>query len=231
MNREEATQFGFPNGGTGMFEGLYYDMIAEVSREHTTRYGTAPEMTEDEKFISFLNRYFIFRKVRHVAAEKITKLIEDKMPSLEASKCTGPASSIVPVIYGSPESKLEENEEYREEEEEGIGKIAKTFDKREQIATKERMEKERPEKERPEKERPEKEQPEKTPHFIRPIENAKITIRTYEPPHSEKREEENKQEPVEIQNIEIAEEQPAIKLVPKTVRIGKTVRVPKVAKK
>jgi len=226
MNREEATQFGFPNGGTGMFEGLYYDMIAEVSREHTTRYGTSPEMTEDEKFISFLNRYFIFRKVRHVAAEKITKLIEDKMPSLEASKCTGPASSIVPVIYGSPEYKLGENEEYREEEEEGIGKIAKTFDKREQIAEKERLEKERPEKERLEKERPEK-----APHFIRPIENVKITIRIYEPPHSEKREEENKENPVEIQNIEIAEEQPAIKLVPKTVRIGKTVRVPKVAKK
>jgi hypothetical protein len=211
MNREEATQFGFPNGGTGMFEGLYYDMIAEVSRERTTRYGTAPEMTEDEKFISFLNRYFIFRKVRHVAAEKITKLIEDKMPSLEASKCTGPASSVVPVIYGSPESKPVEKEGNREEEEEeGIGKIAKDFDKREQIAIKERP-----------KERP------STPHFIRPIENAKITIGKYDPPTSSS---EKREEPVEINNIEIEEEQPAIKLVPKTVRIGKTIRVPKLKK-
>jgi len=234
MNREEATQFGFPNGGTGMFEGLYYDMIAEVSREHTTRYGTAPEMTEDEKFISFLNRYFIFRKVRHVAAEKITKLIEDKMPSLEASKCTGPASSVLPVVYGSPESEPGE--------EEGISKVAKSFGKREEIAAKENPF-------IPPKSSlrnsfvvsPEnlsiptlilrsgidpkaEEQP--APHFIRPIENTKITISAYEPPREEGEGKAPPEEPIEIENFPIEETQPAIKLVPKTVRIGKTIRVP-----
>jgi hypothetical protein len=207
MNREEATQFGFPNGGTGMFEGLYYDMIAEVSREHTTRYGTAPEMTEDEKFISFLNRYFIFRKVRHVAAEKITKLIEDKMPSLEASKCTGPASSVLPVVYGSPESEPGE--------EEGISKVAKSFGKREEIAAKEKPFMP-----------PKKAEEKPAPHFIRPIENTKITISAYEPPREEGEGKGPSEEPVEIESFPIEETQPAIKLVPKTVRIGKTIRVP-----
>jgi hypothetical protein len=37
-------------------------------------YGTASLMTEDEKFISFMNRYFVFRKVRNVATKNIEKL-------------------------------------------------------------------------------------------------------------------------------------------------------------
>ena len=211
MNREEATQFGFPSGGTGMFEGLYYDMMDEVHRERQNRYGTAPEMSEDEKFISFLNRYFIFRKVRHVAAEKITKLIEEKMPSLEASKCADAAALVAPVIYGSPESPAEGE---REDKEEGIQKIAKTFGKMEDIANKEAHS-----------------QQKNTTHFIRPLENAKITIRTYNPPADDKEEVEKEEkrvqpEPVEITNLPI-EEGPPIQLVPKNIRVGKTIRVPK----
>jgi hypothetical protein len=206
MNREEATQFGFPNGGTGMFEGLYYDMMAEMSRESTNRYGTASLMTEDEKFISFLNRYFIFRKVRNVAAEKITKLIEDKMPSVEASKCANAAALVAPVMYGSP---TEDDQEL-----EGIANIAKTFDKREQIATKERG----------------KESASvvdtKPTHFIRPIADTKMTIRAYEPVEEEGiRPTSPVTVPVEeVRNIPL-EDGPAIKLVPKTVRIGNTVRI------
>jgi len=229
MNREEATQFGFPNGGTGMFEGLYYDMMAEMAREPTSRYGTAAEMTEDEKFISFLNRYFIFRKVRHVAAEKITKLIEDKMPSREPSKCgtSNAASFVEPAVAyndGTPSS-LEEGEEREEsrgyEEEEGIHRIAREFSKRESIASKEK------EKEPlyiPPKRREEaKEEP---VHFIRPLGDSKVTIRVYEPPVDSK-EPEPMAEPVEVTELPIEEEGPAIRLVPKTVRIGKTVRIPK----
>ena len=211
MNREEATQFGFPNGGTGMFEGLYYDMITEISRESANRYGTASFMTEDEKFISFLNRYFIFRKVRNVAAEKITKIIEEKMPSVEASKCANAAALVAPVMYETSEQLTEEDEPL-----EGIANIAKTFDKREQIATKERG-------------------PEPVPvvdtnpkHFIRPIGDAKMTIRAYEPVEEEgtKPMPPVVNSPVEIENLPL-EEGPAIKLVPKTIRIGKTIRVPK----
>ena len=221
MNREEATQFGFPNGGTGMFEGLYFDMMAETTRDPTNRYGTAPEMTEDEKFISFLNRYFIFRKVRHVAAEKITKLIEDKIPSKDPSKC---ATASALVAHGSPESRtLEEGEMEEDENDEGrIDKIAEKFGKKEMIASKE----ERQQIVKANQAEPTKKEKH---HFIRPIGDTKITIRVYEPPG-----ESNKaNEPVEVTDLPI-QEGPSIQLVPngldaapKTIRFGKTIRVPK----
>lgn len=224
MNREEATQFGFPNGGTGMFEGLYYDMMAEISRESSNRYGTAPEMTEDEKFISFLNRYFIFRKVRHVAAEKITKTIEAKIPSVEASKCADAAALVAPVIYGSPDSfaktpgSLEEGEvEDEEGEERDIRKIASDLGKREQIASREREQKEKSTKyDAPPKRQEDKPAP---VHFIRPLGDTRITIRLYEPPVEST-------VPVEVTNLQIDQATPAIKLAP-NIRIGKTIRVPK----
>jgi len=212
MNREEATQFGFPNGGTGMFEGLYYDMMETVSRERTTRYGSAPDMTEDEKFISFLNRYFIFRKVRHVAAEKITKVIEDKMPVVEAPSCTKDAAAIAPVMYGSPEMPGREEER---EKEQHIKKIADTFGKRAQIAEKEREADLR------------KKPQQQPPHFIRPIGDTKITIRTYDP-YVEP--ELGPKGPVEITSLPIEEEAPVIHLAPTSIiRTGKTIKVPKSA--
>jgi hypothetical protein len=212
MNREEAIQFGFPSGGTGMFEGLYYDMIDEVNRERTNRYGTAPEMSADEKFISFLNRYFIFRKVRYVAAEKITKILEDVPASLlEPSKCDNAAATAA-FVYSSPESLGEKREE---EEDEGIQKIAKTFGKMEDIATKEK------DATTQQKGPTDKPMPQ---HFIRPLGDTKITIRAYNPVSEEG--EKVPQEPVEITNLPL-EEGPPIQLVPKNIRVGKTIRVPK----
>ena len=212
MNREEATQFGFPSGGTGMFEGLYYDMLEEVRRNNSNRYGSAPNMTEDEKFISFCNRYFIFRKVRQVAAEKVTKVIDEMKPSslLESSKCSNAAALVSPVAYSSSELK---------EGEEGIDKIAKTFGKLEQIATKENAK---------------NVQEQKSDQFIRPIGDSKITIQIYEPVEEIALNTEVSKnvvvpiEPIEVTNNDlVTEEVPAIKLAPKTVRIGKTVRIPK----
>ena len=108
-----------------MFSNLYNDMMFSVSREPTTRFGMAPEMTEDEKFISFLNRYFIFRKVRNVAAERITDVINESMPSKDASICVNDARGF-----------RDEVAEY--EEEFSVEKISKTFQKREKIAEKEK---------------------------------------------------------------------------------------------
>ena len=230
MNREEATQFGFPGGGTGMFEGLYYDMMGSITRESTNRYGSAPEMTEDEKFISFLNRYFIFRKVRNVAAEKITKLIEAKMPSLAASKCAS-AAAIGPVVYGSPDDdkgkgkgkgrvdslnvdslNVDSLEEGEVSDDDGISKIAEDFSKKSPDKPDEYIPPKRQE-----------EQKQEPAYFIRPLGNTKITIRTYDPPS----ESVDTSRPVEVTNLPIDREEPAIRLVPKTIRIGNTIRIPK----
>ena len=44
-------------------------------------------MTSNEKFVSFLNRYFIFRKRRNVDAEKIMKKVLSKdMETIEEEK-------------------------------------------------------------------------------------------------------------------------------------------------
>ena len=244
LNREEATQFGFPNGGTGMFDGLYYDMMASVSRDPTSKYGTAPDMTEDEKFISFLNRYFIFRKVRHVAAERITKVIEDKVPLAEASKCRDAAAKVaalrVAPEYGSPDKSfsLEEGEvrsndaSYAEDaEEESVGKLAKKFSKRAEIYSDNRNSRSASTKK-------------SEPHFIRPIKGKQITIGKFEPPVEPLTKEQfDASKSAKIEEIKElpVDDGPTIQLVPKsgqntvrignlgdaqnTVRIGKTVSI------
>jgi hypothetical protein len=63
LTNEEAKHYGFPSG-SGLFSELYAQMKME---------GNPIEMTEKEKEISFLNRYFIFRKTHDVNAEKIAK--------------------------------------------------------------------------------------------------------------------------------------------------------------
>jgi hypothetical protein len=197
LNREEATQFGFPNGGTGMFDGLYYDMMASVHREPTHRYGTAPEMTEDEKFISFLNRYFIFRKVRHVSAERITKTIEDTMPSVEATKCNSDRAIVAPVVYGSPDEPEQ---------------IAKSFEKREELAK------------RAAKKGVKDNKPQASAHFIRPFGDHQITIRAFNPPTDNEPGESSVA--VEVRELQM-EEGPAMQLVPKAAVVPKAAIMPK----
>ena len=214
LNREEATQYGFPSGGTGMFESLFHEMMFSVSREPTTKFGTAPEMTEDEKFISFLNRYFIFRKVRNVAAERITNVINEKYPSRDASRCmNSDRGSYVPMTYAqesfSPGTgSLEEGEE-REEGEDIVENISKTFQKREEIAAKER-------KNAP---APRQDSVAKKKGFMRPLGNTKITIRVYDPPVEEGVAQ-------EVLDLPIEPSGPAIQLVPKIVRTGNTIKIP-----
>jgi len=225
LNREEATQYGFPSGGTGMFESLYHDMMFSVAREPTTKYGTAPEMTEDEKFISFLNRYFIFRKVRNVAAERITKVINETLPSREASRCANAdRGSYVPMAYDSPDAsvgnKSLESLEEGEEREDSVEKLSKTFGKREEIAAKEQKTRSEPEVPKKEPETEKKGITEKK-GFMRPLGNTKITIRVYEPPVDES-------VPREVVDLPIEPNEPAIQLVPKyeIIRTGKTIRIP-----
>ena len=44
-------------------------------------YGDAPNMTKYEKDISFLNRYFVFKKVSERNAEKLTNVFLGKLAS------------------------------------------------------------------------------------------------------------------------------------------------------
>ena len=76
--RNETVKMGLPNG-LGSFEALFRDMENELRRgTPQDEYGTAIRMTDDEKLISFLNVYFVFRKTRTVNTAKITQLFEQE---------------------------------------------------------------------------------------------------------------------------------------------------------
>lgn len=79
ITSEEAKGMGFVNG-TGLFDECFNRLVGEADRNKrkTSDYGEALNMTSEEKRISFLNRYFIFRKMRNVNAEKIGKLMMNK---------------------------------------------------------------------------------------------------------------------------------------------------------
>ena len=73
--KHEAEKMGLPIG-IGSFEQLFANMELELRRTKGEEYGDAGQMTEDEKVISFLNKYFVFRKMNTVNTSKIAKLFE-----------------------------------------------------------------------------------------------------------------------------------------------------------
>ena len=71
----DAQNIGLPSG-CGLFEELFKQMTQSSARNRrqSSEYGSAHEMSEQEKEISFKNRYFIFKKTIHV---DITKIIPE----------------------------------------------------------------------------------------------------------------------------------------------------------
>uniref|UniRef100_A0A6C0D8H3 mRNA (guanine-N(7))-methyltransferase n=1 Tax=viral metagenome TaxID=1070528 RepID=A0A6C0D8H3_9ZZZZ len=72
LTRDESKQMGLPEG-SGLFNELYYSMENDIKKTpmKKEKYGSAINMTPNEKKISFLNRYFAFKKISHVNAEKV----------------------------------------------------------------------------------------------------------------------------------------------------------------
>ena len=84
LTKEEAEKKDLPNG-SGLFSELYTHMENEIDKnaKRIYDYGTANQMNVDEKWVSFMNRYFIFRKNRHVDSEKVYNLFINKMDKVE----------------------------------------------------------------------------------------------------------------------------------------------------
>lgn len=74
--KEDVKGMNLPDS-TGLFRELYSNMEIEIKRnkQSETNYRQALEMSSEEKQISFLNRYFIFRKVLQVDVRKMTEVI------------------------------------------------------------------------------------------------------------------------------------------------------------
>jgi hypothetical protein len=81
IDREEAMSLGLPEG-SGLFSELFMNMMEEIkkNKNKSKDYGEAINMSEYEKKISFLNRYFVYKKIAHVNAEKVSiELMEETM--------------------------------------------------------------------------------------------------------------------------------------------------------
>jgi hypothetical protein len=76
LRDEEAKTMSLPRG-TGMFEELFKLMEREISQRPNRRsdYKSAEYMSSEEKTISFLNRYFIFKKIRNEDVKKMSEII------------------------------------------------------------------------------------------------------------------------------------------------------------
>ena len=77
VKRDEAKKIGFPDG-SGMFDLLYKLMAHEQNKSKNTGDSlfirNALNMTKSEKKVSFLYRYFIFKKVREVSSSTMENL-------------------------------------------------------------------------------------------------------------------------------------------------------------
>jgi len=72
ISRQEANELGLPEG-SGLFSELFMNMLEEIKRNRFKEkdYGEAAKMSEFEKKISFLNRYFVYKKRMEVNTEKV----------------------------------------------------------------------------------------------------------------------------------------------------------------
>ena len=72
IDREEAQQLGLPEG-SGLFSELFFNMEEEIkiNKYKGKDYANAANMTAFEKKISFLNRYFVYKKIIDVNTEKV----------------------------------------------------------------------------------------------------------------------------------------------------------------
>jgi hypothetical protein len=80
ITREEAAGLGLPEG-SGLFSELFMLMEDEVKRNRVrgNDYGTALRMTAFEKKISFLNRYFVYKKFTNVNAVNVVIETDDEI--------------------------------------------------------------------------------------------------------------------------------------------------------
>jgi hypothetical protein len=76
ITKEEAVQLNLPDG-TGMFSELFSTMETELKMNPKLNadYRKSKFMSSEEKSISFMNRYFVFKKVTSVDAKKVESIL------------------------------------------------------------------------------------------------------------------------------------------------------------
>lgn len=104
ITQEEAQQMNMPDS-TGMFSDLFALMEneAKMHPKLSSNYRQALLMSPEEQRISYMNRYFIFKKVRNVDARKMEEVIVRKRSLNEAiAEATLETTTIEPVASEEP---------------------------------------------------------------------------------------------------------------------------------
>jgi hypothetical protein len=150
LNKAENESIGFISSN-GSFEQLFHLMEKEIRNTRDKMYGKSAQMSKEEKTISFLNRFFVYKKVRDVSQQRIQKIYDkyvgkevDQYEDEEEKEKEKPFKSVLRIVPDKKitlslqnyypieeEGKEEEGKEEEEREEEGEMK-EKTGEKEEE---------------------------------------------------------------------------------------------------
>ena len=78
LTEDELREVGLKSS-SAMFSEMYNTMRSEIATQKRKLFGGADNMSDEEKTISFLNRYFVFKKNRNVDADKIREQYRDPL--------------------------------------------------------------------------------------------------------------------------------------------------------
>ena len=81
LNEDELKQINLPSS-VGSFEKLYNKLLDDIDRNNQVKnnYGNALNMSEEEKFLSFINNYFIYKKVRNIDTVDANNILTKETP-------------------------------------------------------------------------------------------------------------------------------------------------------
>jgi hypothetical protein len=115
ISTEEASHMDLPNS-SGLFSELFVKMENEIKNKTKNQvdYRHALLLSPEEKNVSFLNRYFVFKKVRSVDAAQISNSIIKKMNkdqineyvSTEQSRTNDVVDVPIPAVPKATKKKL-----------------------------------------------------------------------------------------------------------------------------
>lgn len=109
LNRDEIEQIGLPNS-IGNFKEMYTFMnsIIDKNKSFKNKVGMALEMSDEEKEISYLNKFFVFKKVRNSDADMESINFEPDKQELIKSKISSKIKSIDDEVSKIEKQTIEE---------------------------------------------------------------------------------------------------------------------------
>jgi 3-dehydroquinate synthetase len=113
LNTDECKEIGIVES-IGSFKQLYGLMENEIkrNRNNKNKYGEASNMNSKEKQISFLNNYFIFKKIRNVDITSVyntgigSNIIQEQLEKYETEEAQESAKEIQKEEKGKSPKKL-----------------------------------------------------------------------------------------------------------------------------